>query len=32
MPKVAMPEVELYWYDGGLKPARPEGLPPQAKT
>ena len=27
MPKVAMPEVEVYWYDGGLKPARPEGLP-----
>jgi hypothetical protein len=27
MPKVAMPEVEVYWYDGGLKPTRPEGLP-----
>ena len=27
MPKVAMPEVEVYWYDGGLKPNRPEGLP-----
>ena len=27
MPKVAMPEVEVYWYDGGLKPMRPEGLP-----
>lgn len=27
MPKVAMPEVEVYWYDGGLMPERPEGLP-----
>ncbi|MCL2098217.1 MAG: Gfo/Idh/MocA family oxidoreductase [Bacteroidales bacterium] len=27
MPKVAMPEVEVYWYDGGLMPMRPEGLP-----
>ncbi len=27
MPKVAMPEVEVYWYDGGLIPERPEGLP-----
>lgn len=27
MPKVAMPEVEVHWYDGGLKPERPEGLP-----
>ena len=27
MPKVAMPEVELNWYDGGLRPDRPEGLP-----
>ncbi len=27
MPKVAMPEVEVCWYDGGLKPLRPEGLP-----
>ena len=27
MPKVAMPEVEVYWYDGGLLPIRPEGLP-----
>ncbi|MDR2058338.1 MAG: Gfo/Idh/MocA family oxidoreductase, partial [Dysgonamonadaceae bacterium] len=25
--KVAMPEVEVVWYDGGLLPARPEGLP-----
>lgn len=27
MPKVAMPEVEVYWYDGGLMPERPAGLP-----
>ncbi|QIK54887.1 Gfo/Idh/MocA family oxidoreductase [Dysgonomonas sp. HDW5A] len=27
MPKVAMPEVEVIWYDGGLKPMRPEGMP-----
>lgn len=27
MPKVAMPEVEVHWYDGGLKPDRPAGLP-----
>lgn len=27
MPKVAMPEVEVYWYDGGLKPMRPAGVP-----
>lgn len=27
MPKVAMPEVEVVWYDGGLKPMRPEGFP-----
>ena len=27
MPKVAMPEVEVHWYDGGLKPERPEGIP-----
>ena len=26
MPKVAMPEVEVYWYDGGLLPERPELL------
>lgn len=26
-PRVAMPEVEVTWYDGGLKPERPEGLP-----
>lgn len=28
MPKVAMPEVEIFWYDGGMKPMRPEGFPP----
>jgi hypothetical protein len=27
MPKVAMPEVVINWYDGGLMPERPEGLP-----
>ncbi len=27
MPKVAMPGVEVIWYDGGLMPPRPEGLP-----
>ena len=26
MPKVAMPEVDVYWYDGGLLPERPELL------
>lgn len=28
MPKVAMPEVEVWWYDGGLRPQRPAGLWP----
>lgn len=27
MPKVAMPEVEVTWYDGGLIPFRPTDLP-----
>jgi hypothetical protein len=27
LPKVAMPEVEVIWYDGGLQPFRPEGVP-----
>ena len=27
LPKVAMPEVEVWWYDGGLMPPRPEGMP-----
>lgn len=27
LPKVAMPEVEVTWYDGGLQPFRPEGVP-----
>lgn len=27
MPKVAMPEVEVIWYDGGLLPDRPAGFP-----
>jgi predicted dehydrogenase len=26
-PKVNMPEVEVHWYDGGLKPLMPEGWP-----
>ena len=26
MPKVAMPEVDVYWYDGGLIPERPATL------
>ena len=25
--KVAMPEVEVHWYDGGLQPLKPEGWP-----
>ncbi len=27
LPKVAMPEVEVTWYDGGLQPFRPENIP-----
>jgi hypothetical protein len=27
MPKVALPEVTVTWYDGGLTPPRPEGMP-----
>lgn len=27
MPKVSMPEVEVHWYDGGLKPNLPKGWP-----
>jgi hypothetical protein len=27
LPKVALPEVEITWSDGGLLPARPKGLP-----
>ena len=27
MPKVALPEVEVHWYDGGLKPPLPKGYP-----
>ncbi|MDR2816728.1 MAG: Gfo/Idh/MocA family oxidoreductase [Proteiniphilum sp.] len=27
LPKVGMPEVEVTWYDGGLLPMRPEGVP-----
>jgi len=27
LPKVSMPEVDVYWYDGGLLPDRPDLLP-----
>ena len=27
MPKVALPEVEIHWYDGGMMPERPKGFP-----
>jgi hypothetical protein len=27
MPKVSLPEVEVTWYDGGLQPPRPAGVP-----
>lgn len=27
MPKVALPEVVVHWYDGGMMPDRPEGFP-----
>ncbi|MDR0995598.1 MAG: gfo/Idh/MocA family oxidoreductase, partial [Tannerella sp.] len=27
LPKVAMPEVEVNWYDGGMMPDRPKGFP-----
>lgn len=27
LPKLALPEVTITWYDGGLVPLRPEGLP-----
>ena len=27
LPKVAMPPVKVYWYDGGLLPDRPDSLP-----
>lgn len=30
LPKVALPAVKLYWYDGGLRPEYPEGLPDSA--
>lgn len=28
MPKLAMPEVDVYWYDGGMLPYRPQELAP----
>ncbi len=27
MPKLAMPEVEVHWYDGSIMPDRPKGFP-----
>jgi hypothetical protein len=27
LPKVALPEVEVHWYDGGMLPPRPKGFP-----
>ncbi len=27
LPKVGMPEVEVTWYDGGIRPMRPKGMP-----
>jgi hypothetical protein len=27
LPKVAMPKLKLYWYDGGLLPERPSSIP-----
>ena len=27
LPKVALPEVEVHWYDGGVMPDRPAGFP-----
>jgi predicted dehydrogenase len=27
LPKVALPEVEVHWYDGGMMPPRPKGFP-----
>ncbi|MDR1645971.1 MAG: Gfo/Idh/MocA family oxidoreductase [Tannerellaceae bacterium] len=27
LPKVAFPEVEVHWYDGGMMPPRPKGFP-----
>ena len=31
MPKLALPECELNWYDGGLLPARPKNMPDNVK-
>jgi predicted dehydrogenase len=28
LPRIAFPEVKVHWYDGGLKPAVPNGLQP----
>ena len=32
MPKVAMPEVEIHWYDGGMMPERPKRIPRRKTT
>ena len=29
MPRLAMPAMKLYWYDGGLRPEIPAGMPPE---
>ncbi|MDR2967998.1 MAG: Gfo/Idh/MocA family oxidoreductase [Tannerellaceae bacterium] len=31
MPKVAMPEVVVHWYDGGMMPDRPAGFPQEKR-
>ncbi|MDR1746223.1 MAG: Gfo/Idh/MocA family oxidoreductase [Tannerella sp.] len=31
MPKVALPEVEVFWVDGGIKPLIPDGFPADKK-
>ena len=32
LPKVALPEVKVYWYDGGMLPQRPDLLPDGVDT
>ena len=31
LPKLSMPGVKLFWYDGGLKPELPDGIPNDVK-
>jgi predicted dehydrogenase len=31
LPKLALPAVKLYWYDGGLLPEKPVGIPEEIK-